>query len=149
MLRRLHQLASVCRTHTFEFVYLGDTARCPYGNRQPAEIHEFIRQIVAFLAAKHVDHVVMACNTSAALGVDQARQVSPVPVHDLISPTAKFAAANYRRIGVMATQATVNSRAFANRIEYLAPEAQVLEIACPKLVPLGEAGEVYGTSTTM
>jgi glutamate racemase len=143
VLRRLHQLASVCNTHTFEFVYLGDTARCPYGNREAAEIHDFIRQIVAFLSFKDVDHVVMACNTSAALGLDQARHFSPVPVHDLISPTAKFAAANFRRIGVMATHGTVNSHAFANRIQYLAPDAKVFEIACPKLVPLVEDGEVY------
>ncbi|HEY9789756.1 MAG TPA: glutamate racemase [Candidatus Obscuribacterales bacterium] len=144
VLRRLHQLASACQSRTFEFVYLGDTARCPYGNREPAEIREFLLQIISFLANQGVDHLVMACNTSAAIGVDFARQVSPVPIHDLISPTAKFVASRFRRIGVMATQSTVNSAAFSRQINYHAPEAQLLEIACPKLVPLVEAGEVYG-----
>lgn len=144
VLRRLHQLASVCQSRTFEFVYLGDTARCPYGNRQPEEIRQFLHQIISFLSDQEVDHVVMACNTSAAVGIDFARQISPVPIHDLISPTAKFVASRFRRIGVMATQSTVNSSAFSTKINYLAPEAQVFEIACPKLVPLVEAGELFG-----
>lgn len=144
VLRRLQQLAKLDATHAFEFVYLGDTARCPYGNREPAEIREFISQIVAFLGQRNVHHVVMACNTSAAIGLNHARQVSTVPVHDLISPTAKFVAANYRRVGVMATQSTVRSGAFSKKILYHAPECQVFEVACPKLVPLVEAGCLSG-----
>jgi glutamate racemase len=144
VLRRLHQLASVCPTKTFEFVYLGDTARCPYGNRSGSEIREFVSQIFSFLTQQDVDHLVMACNTSAAVGIDHARQISPVPVHDLISPTAKYVASNYRRIGVMATQSTINSHAFGRQINYHSASAEVMEIACPKLVPLVESGEVYG-----
>lgn len=143
VLRRLHQLASLCPDNEFEFVYLGDTARCPYGNREPGEIREFISQIVAYLAGHGVDHIVMACNTSAAVGLEHAREVSPVPIHNLISPTAKFVASNFRKIGVMATQSTVNSRAFSKKITYYAPQAEVMEIGCPKLVPLVETGEVY------
>lgn len=147
VLRRLHQLASVCTERQFEFVYLGDTARCPYGNRSADEIQEFVAEIIAFLYGRGVDHVVMACNTSAAFSLDHARKISPVPVHDIISPTAKYAAANFRKIGVMATQGTANSHAFANKIQYHAPNAVVTELGCPKLVPLVEAGEVYSEHT--
>lgn len=141
--RHLHQLASICPDKQFEFVYLGDTARCPYGNRAPEEIQQFVTQIIAFLANKDVDHVVMACNTSAAVALDHARTVSPVPVHDIISPAARFAAGNFRRIGVMATQSTANSKAFSNRINYHAADAEVFELGCPKLVPLVESGDLY------
>jgi glutamate racemase len=141
--RRLHQLASVCPDQQFEFVYVGDTARCPYGNRTPEQIQQFVTQIIAFLANKEVDHVVMACNTSAAVALDHARNISPVPVHDIISPAARYVASNFRRVGVMATQSTANSKAFSKRIQYQAPEAQVFELGCPKLVPLVESGDLY------
>lgn len=141
--RRLHQLASVCPEKQFEFVYVGDTARCPYGNRDGAEIQQFVEQIIAFLANKDVDHVVMACNTSAAVSLDHARKVSPVPVHDIISPAARYVATNFRRVGVMATQSTANSHAFAKRIQYHSRETSVFELGCPKLVPLVESGDLY------
>jgi glutamate racemase len=143
VLRQLHQLASVCPERNFEFVYLGDTARCPYGNRDSAQIQQFIGEIIKFLAHKGVDHVVMACNTSAAVGLEHARRVSPVPVHDIISPATRYAATNFHRVGVMATQSTANSKAFSQRIRYHAPDAFVFELGCPGLVPLVEAGDVY------
>jgi len=141
--RRLHQLASVCPERQFEFVYVGDTARCPYGNRPAKEIQQFVTQIIAFLANKDVDHVVMACNTSAAVSLDHARKVSPIPVHDIISPAARYVAQNFRRVGVLATQGTANSRAFSRHIGYHAPDVQVTEVGCPKLVPLVESGDLY------
>lgn len=143
VLRRLHQLASVCLDKTFEFVYFGDTARCPYGNRDSGQIQQFIGEIIHFLGTQGVDHLVMACNTSAAVGLEHARKISPVPVHDIISPAARYVATNFRRVGVMATQSTANSRAFSQRIHYHAPDAEVIELGCPKLVPLVEAGDVY------
>lgn len=141
--RRLHQLASVCPDKQFEFVYVGDTARCPYGNRQGADIQQFVEQIIGFLANKNVDHVVMACNTSAAVSLDHARKVSPVPVHDIISPAARYVATNFRRVGVMATQSTANSHAFAKRIQYHSRSTEVFELGCPNLVPLVESGDIY------
>jgi glutamate racemase len=141
--RRLHQLASVSPDRQFEFVYVGDTARCPYGNRPSEDIQDFVTQIIAFLANKDVDHVVMACNTSAAVSLDHARNISPIPVHDIISPAARYVATNFRRIGVMATQSTANSKAFSKRIKYQAPEAEVFELGCPNLVPLVESGDLY------
>jgi glutamate racemase len=141
--RRLHQLASICPDKQFEFVYVGDTARCPYGNRDQREIQEFVGQIIAFLANKEVDHIVMACNTSAAVSLEHARNISPVPVHDIISPAARYVAQNFRRIGVMATQSTANSRAFSKRIKMHNPDTEVIELGCPKLVPLVESGDVY------
>lgn len=141
--RRLHQLASLSPDQHFEFVYLGDTARCPYGNRPAVEIKDFVSQIVAFLYNKDVDHVVMACNTSAAMALEHARGISPVPVHDIISPAARYVAGNFRRVGVMATQSTANSRAFSKHIRYHAPDMEVTELGCPNLVPLVESGDIY------
>lgn len=143
MFRRLHQLASLCPERQFEFIYVGDTARCPYGNRTPDEIKQFVTQIISFLANKDVDHVVMACNTSAAVALDHARRISPVPVHDIISPAARFVATNFRNIGVMATQSTAKSAAFSTKIGYHSKEARVLELGCPNLVPLVESGDIY------
>jgi glutamate racemase len=130
-----------------EFVYLADTARCPYGNRPPSEILSFISQIVAWLADKSVDGIVVACNTSASIALESTQRLTPVPVFDLITPTAHYVGKMGRKVGVMATTATVRSKAFSNAIQQVAPGLDVLEIACPDLVPIIERGEVLQKST--
>ncbi|MBS2009056.1 MAG: glutamate racemase [Cyanobacteria bacterium SZAS TMP-1] len=135
-----------------EYIYLGDTARLPYGNRSRAEISAFVQEIISFLSAFEPDAVVMACNTSAALAYDVALQCAcelssasgrGLEVFNLIEPMAGFiAAGTYRRAGVMATQATVNSRAFGLALEALNFDGSVVEVACPRLVPLIESGRL-------
>ena len=130
-----------------EFVYVGDTARCPYGNRTAEEIRLFVEEIVLWLNQQKVDAVIMACNTSAALALPYAKLASSVPVIDLIGPTASYISTVATRIGVMATAPTVRSKAFGRAISCLNPQAEVTEIGCPDLVPIIESGNIDAPGT--
>jgi glutamate racemase len=130
-----------------EFVYVGDTARCPYGNRTAEEIRLFVEEIVLWLNQQKVDAVIMACNTSAALALPYAKLASSVPVIDLIGPTANYISSVATRIGVMATAPTVRSKAFSRAITCLNPQAEVTEIGCPDLVPIIESGNIDAPGT--
>lgn len=125
-----------------QFVYFGDTARCPYGDRPTKEISLFVEQIVAWLTRQEVDSIIMACNTSAAIALDAARRATSVPVYDLINPTSAYLAANFKRVGVMATSSTIKSRAFSRGIHAFDKDVKVVEMACPDLVPLIENGQI-------
>ena len=122
-------------------VYLGDTARVPYGNRAPAEIRLIAAEVVAWLRDQGVTTVVMACNTTNALARDVAEGQAGCPVIGLIGAAA--AMVETRRVGVLATPATVNSGAYRASIEALHPGSVVLEQACPAFVPLIEAGDLF------
>lgn len=124
------------------FVYVGDTARCPYGNRPAEEIELFVAQIITWMQRKEVDAIVMACNTSAAVAREVAERVSPVPIFDLIAPTANALAGSTQKIGVMATASTARSQAFSKAIKSIDPAAQVIEYGCPELVPIVESGHI-------
>ncbi len=129
-------------------IYFGDTARVPYGERSPEEILAFVRQILTWMQAQPVKLVVMACNTSSALALEQVRQEFALPILGLILPGAQAALAQGFRIGVLATVATVKSRAYSRAIqEYSALDPKRFpypvycwEQACPEFVPLIEAG---------
>ena len=125
------------------FVYLGDTANAPYGDRTPAEIRGFSRQNTGFLRARGVKALLVACNTSNANAMDQMLRDNPgLPVLGVIGPAAAAAASATvtGRIGVLATAATVASGAYERAVKGLMPDAQVTAVACPKLVPLVEGG---------
>lgn len=141
VLRRLQGLKA---EKPLRFVYVGDTARCPYGDRPQEEIERFAVQITSFLLLAGAGRLVIACNTSAALAGDAARRLCPYPVHDLISAGARYASSISGKIAVMATAGTVRTGAFARAIAAFRPEAQVVEIACPDLVPLIERGQLIG-----
>ena len=125
-----------------DFVYLGDGARCPYGPRPAVEIRRFALEIAAYLERSGVKLIVAACNsaTSAALPLLQERLA--VPVVGVLAPEAHAAvqATRNRRIGVLATEATVASGRYADAVRALDAGAAVVSVACPKLVPLIEAG---------
>jgi len=122
-------------------VYLGDTARVPYGNRPADEIRLIAAQVVAWLRSQQVSTVAMACNTTNALARDVAEGQAGVPVIGLIGAAA--AMVKTRRVGVLATPATVDSSAYRASIEALHPGSVVLEQACPAFVPLIEAGDLH------
>ncbi|PWT97935.1 MAG: glutamate racemase [Candidatus Melainabacteria bacterium] len=132
-----------------EFVYLGDTARCPYGDRSPGEIVSFMSEIVSWLVSKNVDGIVVACNTSASVALDSARRQVAVPIFDLIAPTAEYVGKLGRKVGVMATTATVKAKAFSKAIHQVNANVDVVEIACPDLVPVIERGEAGLDSTSV
>jgi glutamate racemase len=119
-------------------LYFGDTARVPYGNREPAEIVTFVREILHMMAEQKVKMAIMACSTGSALAMDLVKHEFDFPIVGVVKPGARAAVQAGKRIGVMATQATVNSQAYSNEIWRCAPDAHVWEIACPKFVPLIE-----------
>jgi glutamate racemase len=126
------------------FAYVGDTARFPYGERAQQELELYAMQIAAFLESVPVKLIVVACYsaTSAALPLLQERFATPIV--GVVMPGARAAVqtSRYRRIGVLATQATVESGAYPRAIGSLDSGAEVLQQACPGLVSFIEEGDV-------
>lgn len=127
-------------------VYLGDTARVPYGTRSKKTVTEFSLQNIKFLLKKKVKCIVVACNTSSALAYARIRAVTSVPTLDVIGPGVSAAVSNgyVKRIGVIGTRGTIGSHAYKKAIHKINPEARILEISCPLFVPLIEEGELRG-----
>ena len=127
-------------------VYLGDTARVPYGNKSPATIARYAVEDAQFLLSKGVKMILVACNTASALAAPALRgQFPALPILGMIGPGARAAAAatRNRRNGVIATAATVGSGAYDSRLrESLAgAPVHIVSQACPLFVPLVEEGE--------
>ncbi len=123
-------------------VYFGDTARVPYGSKSKQTIIGFSRQIIRFLMTKQVKAIVIACNTASALALDTVAQEQEIPVIGVVRPGAHMAAGATRnnKIGVIATESTIESGLYTKLIRELNPRAQVLGKACPLFVPLVEEG---------
>ena len=128
-------------------IYLGDTARVPYGNKSPATVARYAVEDAQFLLSKGVKMIVVACNTASALAAPVLRAQFPnLPVLGMIGPGARaaVAATRNRRIGVIATAATVGSGAYETRIHEAADgtgQVTVVSKACPLFVPLVEESE--------
>ena len=126
-----------------DFIYVGDTARTPYGTRSEQEIRGFVGEIIDWLAAKNVKQVVIACNTLTMLGVDSLRGTHPFRVVGMSKGAQQLLAASpHKKIGVLATQFTIASGLHKKAILAADPQAQVYPVACPKFVPLIE-GEQF------
>ena len=125
-------------------LYLGDTARLPYGTKSPATVTRYTQRNIDFLLARDVKAVVVACNTASALALDRVEphySGEAVPLFGVIEPGAAEAAKVSRgRIGVIATESTVRSDAYAAAIRRVTPAAAVHSAACPLFVPLVEEG---------
>ncbi len=123
-------------------IYFGDTARVPYGGRPAEEIIAFSREIIGFLAGAGCRMIIAACNTSSALALPVVAEEAPVPILGVLEAGAEVAALSTSngRIGVLATEATARSGAYAKAIKERLPWASVYEQSCPALVPLIEAG---------
>lgn len=128
-------------------LYFGDTARLPYGIRSQAEILQFVREILTWMEQQPVKMVIMACNTSSALALEQVRSEFSVPVLGLILPGARAAVQQGRRIGVIATPATAASNAYRHAIQEIEPNAQVWQVGCPEFVPLIEQNRIHDPYT--
>jgi glutamate racemase len=136
------------------FVYLGDTARVPYGTKSLATVERYAVENAQFLAARGIKLLVVACNTASALALPAIRRALNIEVVGVIGPGSRAAVADSRtskgkRIGVIATESTVNSGAYTQAIKKADPNATVIERACPLFVPLAEEGwadaDVAGT----
>ncbi|HUO85967.1 MAG TPA: glutamate racemase [Thermoanaerobaculia bacterium] len=120
-------------------VYLGDTARLPYGSKSPETVGQYTRKNIDFLVAQGVKAIVVACNTASALALP--RLTPPVPTWGVIGPGARrAAAATSGRVGVIATESTVRSDAYGEALRALLPGVRVESRACPLFVPLVEEG---------
>lgn len=125
-----------------DIVYFGDTARVPYGVKSVETIARYTTQIAEFLLGKQVKLLIVACNTMAAVAAQVVRDLSPVPVLDVIDAGAvgALAATRGRRVGVIGTPTTINSNAYARAIHQQRPEIRIFSQACPLFVPLVEEG---------
>ncbi len=128
-------------------IYLGDNARAPYGTRPDEEVLAFSTESVDALVERDVKAVVIACNTSTAVALHHLRRRHDLPILGVIRPGAAAAslASRNRRVGVIATPATVRSRAYFWAIKEENPAIEVYEHATPALVPMVEAGQLSGT----
>ena len=130
-----------------DLIYFGDTERAPYGEKSKEEIVKINFDIINFLIKQNVKMIIIGCNTSSALALEANREMFPMlPIVDLIQPGAREAVrkCHNHKIGVIATTATVNSSAYRNKILNIDSEKEVVEIACPKFVPLIENGIIEG-----
>jgi glutamate racemase len=128
-------------------VYFGDTARLPYGKRSPAEIIEYVYEILHWMQSEQVKMAIMACNTSSALALDIVRKDFDLPILGLILPGARAAVGKGKRIGVIATTATVKSEAYVRAICESDPQARVFQVDCPEFVPLIESDRIHDPYT--
>lgn len=123
-------------------IYVGDTARVPYGPKSAETIRRYSREIAGFLVDEGVKAVVVACNTATAHALPTLRGELGVPVIGVIDPGARAAVAATRGagVGVIGTAGTIGSGAYEHAIHALAPEIRVVAVACPLFVPLVEEG---------
>jgi glutamate racemase len=125
-----------------DLVYLGDTARVPYGAKSPRTVERYSLACQRFLLYHDVKLVLIACNTASANALPALRAASPVPVIGAVEPgaDAALAATRNRRIGVIGTLGTVRSGAYERALAARDPAAVITTLACPLLVPLAEEG---------
>ncbi|HZO81827.1 MAG TPA: glutamate racemase [Candidatus Binataceae bacterium] len=129
-----------------DFIYLGDTARLPYGTKSREVIVQYSRENTGFLLAKGIKMLVIACNTASAVALEEIARDTVVPVIGVIEPGARAAVAASRsgKIGVIGTEATIASGAYTRTIQGLRAGVELYTRACPLLVPLVEEGWTEG-----
>jgi len=127
-----------------KFIYLGDTARVPYGNKSEQTVIEYAKQCTEFLLKKGVKLIVIACNTASAIALEEVRKISNVPVIGMIEPASKAAIINSqnKNIGIIGTRATISSQAYQLKIKDLCKsnDYNIYTKPCPLFVPLVEEG---------
>lgn len=128
-------------------IYFGDTARVPYGNRSKKEILRFVREIIAWMIGLDVKMIIMACNTSSALVLEEVRSEFPIPILGIILPGARAAVRCGNNIGVISTQATADSNAYEQAVHEINPAVKVWQQGCPDFVPLIESDRIHDPYT--
>jgi glutamate racemase len=133
-----------------ELIYLGDTARVPYGTKSAPTVTQYSRENSAFLHGHQVKVIVVACNTASAYAVPQLKEEFQVPIIGVLEPGAAHAATETRnqKIGVIGTAGTIASEAYPRALQQINPELQVFSQACPLFVPLVEEGWLDRAETT-
>jgi glutamate racemase len=133
-----------------DFVYLGDHARLPYGPRPLEELRRFAAEIGGYLEEQGVKLIVAACNAATSAALPQLQESLAVPVVGVITPEAHAAvqATRNRRVGLLATQATVTAGRYADLVHALDAGVELFAVACPRLVPLIESPDPFSAETT-
>lgn len=123
-------------------IYLGDTARVPYGTRSQEQITDFALELTNFLLKKNVKCLVVACNTISAIALEKIIAISPVPVIGVIDATVEAAlnVTKNNKIGVIGTTSTIESKTYEEKIKSKSADIAVYCEACPLFVPLAEEG---------
>lgn len=126
-----------------DLIYFGDSARCPYGPRPLAEVRRFSLEIMDLLTAEDVKLLVVACNSASSAALDEARQRYDIPVISVIEPGVKAAMAATRNgiVGVIGTQATIESRAYEKAAGQMQGDVTMISQACPRFVEFVERGD--------
>ena len=129
-------------------LYFGDLANMPYGNKTQTQLIGFARKILDFYSTKNVKAVVIACNTSSAQAYEFIKNDYNFMIYPIIQSCAKvIASMNYSKIGIFATQATVNSQVYTKEINKYNNTIKTVEIACPDWVPIVETGNYTDNSS--
>jgi len=125
-----------------DIVYLGDTARVPYGIESKGTVIQYFFEAVAFLLTKNVKAVVIACNTVSALAMEEAQREFDIPIIGVIKPGIKATveAIKNSRIGLIATEGTIKSQAYQMGVKNLLPTSEIIAIPCPPFVSIVEEG---------
>ncbi len=123
-------------------IYLGDTARVPYGIRSPETVTRYSFECTEFLLRKKIKLLVIACNTVSAISLHEIQKKISIPVIGVIEPGARAAAISTKnkRVGVIGTEATIKSSAYMKAIKALNKDIDVFGLSCPLFVPLAEEG---------
>jgi len=132
-----------------DVVYFGDVGRTPYGGRSKDIIIQFTNQDVAFLLEQKVKFIICACNSASSVALDETKKNYRIEIIGVIEPGAKAAIEKTKnnRIGVIGTQATINSNAYARIIHNINHDVKVFSLACPLFVPLVEEGYIDKKAT--
>lgn len=119
-----------------EYFYYGDTLNVPYGDKTIEELYNCVEKIIDYLKEKKVDIIIIACGTVSANLYDRLKKEIDIPIYSVISELPKYIEEKkYKKTLVMATNRTINSHVFKNSLN-----TEVIEVACPKLVPIIESG---------
>ena len=127
-----------------EIVYIGDSARAPYGPRPAEQIRKYTWELVQFLLTQNVKMIVFACNTATAVAWEEVKEKLDIPVLGVILPGSSTAIKSTRsgKIGIIGTPMTIKSDIYRQKIMSLAPQMTVLSLSCPKFAPLVESNEM-------
>lgn len=136
----------VCLLPSENTIYLGDTARVPYGSKPKSTVVQYALEEARFLAEQKVKALVVACNTICSLAMSELREAFDLPIIGVIAPASRAAVelTRNKRIGVIGTEGTINSGVYYQAIKQLDDEIEVFSRACPLLVPIVEESLLDG-----
>lgn len=132
-----------------QIIYLGDTARCPYGPKDPADVRTYVLEICSFFEKKGVKLIIIACNTATAAGLAIAQQVFSIPVIGVVEPGARAAvkATHNRKVGVIGTAGTIQSGIYSNAVRALDAGVTTYSVATPLFVDIVEEGLLFDSQS--